>query len=545
MSNDRIELLDRQYQRLASREGVAFIRELRAFHDFVTTTSPFDDILAELTAEAKRTIAEHAAHDDALIPEAVALRNELAQRAPEHDDSALAPPAERGPEDIRWMFSFANFDLVAANDDRGEILRNDDNTRSGMLLRVLRNRIDTINWYENPDDPQPVRAEAPIRPDLDDLALRLRNLEERHRHVVQAYRQAESQHGGFQMAAVNLVINEMNPAATVIENDTDQHAHLNDVFLRVVSGMYVVERAATPGETLSSDDEARLQTVINRLRAAVECVYEDLRLRAATRTSSSGTPGWLQAGFVTIGLLASVVALLLAPAWFAGLSIATIASAAVLHSRLWPWPPRPLAVAGVVAAALLGAAMGVLLDQVFDDHAVPATTATSTIPPTTTTSAVPTGAGQIEGGNIFRSRESTSSRDFDDVTAARVDDIVLMKIRLSNPGPDELKHVEVQAQLPRTPVARIAVTATAGSPQSPTIVSDTTAVVVKHPACLQYVLNSTELLDAHSAVITTLPDGITTEPIDAGPVDVPREAIRFVQFHVAVVDAPAADSCPK
>jgi hypothetical protein len=283
--SDPVELLDRQHQRLQSQEGPEFIHELRRFYEFITAgPNLVVAALAERRADAERIEREFAEHDEQLVPELMTVRAELVALVPEADDSDLRPRRGFHAPSMTWAFSLANFDEVASGGADASLMPQQefDRSRSSMLLRILQNRFRTLQWMQPAQTPHgsPQPTETNQRPQLDDLARRLRNLDDRHRHAAQAFTNAVNTHGGFQVVYLDMAIAEMNPEPTVIETDDDQHAWMNEMFKRVAGGWHVIETAAA-GRSLDSRARETLNSLVARLKPPAERVYEDLRMKLA------------------------------------------------------------------------------------------------------------------------------------------------------------------------------------------------------------------------------------------------------------------------
>jgi hypothetical protein len=134
----------------------------------------------------------------------------------------------------------------------------------------------------------PVMSQTNLRPDLADLLLPLRNLDDRHRHAAQSYTTALGTHGGMQMAALELTVQEMNPEPQEVTTESE-HAWMNDVFMRVAGGWHVVEKAAA-GQQLSSSEQQTLGSVLDRVKPAARHVYEDVRLKLALAPEPAAPP---------------------------------------------------------------------------------------------------------------------------------------------------------------------------------------------------------------------------------------------------------------
>jgi len=165
---DPVELLDRQHDRVARSEGPEFVHELRRFHELITSRSEAVlQAMNELRAEAQTIEREFEAHDDELVPELVALKQELVARVPEADDSGTARPQSVGAPPMQWSFSFANFDQVASGGpDRNIVRQGWDSSRSGMLLRILEGQLHraAVDGACRGPEPQGVRDEPSAGP---------------------------------------------------------------------------------------------------------------------------------------------------------------------------------------------------------------------------------------------------------------------------------------------------------------------------------------------------------------------------------------------
>jgi hypothetical protein len=124
-------------------------------------------------------------------------------------------------------------------------------------------------------------SEQNLRPDLDDLLRRWRNLSERHRHYVREFEQAVNDHGGFQVQYLDMAVEQMNPEPTEVHSDDEEHAWMGQMFRRVAAGWNYWEDAAT-GKPLNERGREVLHIHVERMRQSADRVYEDLRMRMAT-----------------------------------------------------------------------------------------------------------------------------------------------------------------------------------------------------------------------------------------------------------------------
>ncbi len=291
MTPDPLALLDRQHARLQEQRGASFVHELKTFHGFLTTTGPTEvtAALAKLRAEAERVEREFTEHDEALVPRLVALKTKLVVQAPEADDSDVPRPQTDWRPPMEWASTLANFDQVASGGaDRLAVRNGYDISTSGMLLRILEGRLNRLQFVKNPSEPDSLTADDNLRPDLNDLRRELRNLGDRHRHAANTFTNAVETHGGVQVQVLDWAVEEMNPEPALVESDEDEHAMMDQVFRRVMSGMHALEDASA-GRSLSSTAQQALEYNTSRLKSAAEKVYEAVRLKVAMASAPSAT----------------------------------------------------------------------------------------------------------------------------------------------------------------------------------------------------------------------------------------------------------------
>jgi hypothetical protein len=146
-----LELLDRQYARVRDKDGAAFFVELRRFVELIESQAQLTQTLDELRAEAAATEQAFREHDARLVPDLVELRQELVRLAPEADDSTMTRPQQEILTPVpAWNFSLANFDQVATDGPDHVIQRTGyDDSRSGMLVAILQNKLRRLQWEDH------------------------------------------------------------------------------------------------------------------------------------------------------------------------------------------------------------------------------------------------------------------------------------------------------------------------------------------------------------------------------------------------------------
>ena len=111
--------------------------------------------------------------------------------------------------------------------------------------------------------------------------------EHQHRHAANIFANAVETHGDVQVQVLDWAVDEMNPAPVVVKSDDDEHALMDAVFRRDISGIYAIEDAAA-GRQVSGTAERSLAYNVERLKQAAG--------QGARGGSSQGGDGSVAAG---------------------------------------------------------------------------------------------------------------------------------------------------------------------------------------------------------------------------------------------------------
>jgi|GEM_PF-862582 len=155
--------------------------------------------------------------------------------------------------------------------------------------------------------------------------------------------------------------------------------------------------------------------------------------------------------------------------------------------------------------------------------------------------------GQIEQGDFYYSKNLTTGSSFADPTAASKCETLQYKVRMHNPGATPVTNVRVKVNLPAGASTQNVSTATVTADNAfPVSVSDTAIVNLSTSQKIEYVSGTTKLLNSSNAVISSLPDGITSSGsgVNIGSVGVSVNEVRYVQFQ-AKVDCPTPPQPPQ
>lgn len=143
--------------------------------------------------------------------------------------------------------------------------------------------------------------------------------------------------------------------------------------------------------------------------------------------------------------------------------------------------------------------------------------------------------GQIEGGDIYWSKNITKGSGFVDPTSADAGDTLLYRVRIHNPGEVCLTNVNLKAILPSGVNSTNTSTITIWADSATTnYISDTATINLSSGQSISYTPGTTQLLDQNGAVISTLPDTILSSGVNIGGVCVSVNNKRFVQFQAKV-----------
>lgn len=152
-------------------------------------------------------------------------------------------------------------------------------------------------------------------------------------------------------------------------------------------------------------------------------------------------------------------------------------------------------------------------------------------------------AGQIEGGNIYRVKNVTQNSAFADPANGTCGDTMQFRVRIHNPGPEEINNVRVAATLPATESKSHSSTVTVSASDAPDVITDTAGVDLDKAGKLSYVAGSTQLLDPNGSALQALGDGIVGGGVSLpSAVGVSNNQMRLVQFS-AKINCPEQPVC--
>jgi hypothetical protein len=271
--------LERLQRRVTDRDGPDFIVELVRLRGFLDEDPRLQQILAALRAEASQIEAEFSAADAELVPRIIDLKRELLELAPDAADADPQPRPQWPQRDYHWIHSMTNFDLVAADDEKGVIERHGlDTSKAGFLLRVLEARLHGLQWLVG-DPPAQQAAEENQRPELEPLSDRLARLTHEHRAALRSYERAVGSHGGFALIELDMVLDQADPPEPNWDTKEDEVRYANEVFTRALGRFHLIEEALRPEvqRNLDANEREQLQRLIDKLRPIEDRLFEAVR----------------------------------------------------------------------------------------------------------------------------------------------------------------------------------------------------------------------------------------------------------------------------
>jgi len=142
----------------------------------------------------------------------------------------------------------------------------------------------------------------------------------------------------------------------------------------------------------------------------------------------------------------------------------------------------------------------------------------------------------IEGGDIYSVRNVTKGGSFSDPTTADKCDTLQYRVRIHNPGPDQvLNNVVVKASFSGgASTQNVSTVVASASNAEPASRTDTATVNLSSAQTVTYVPGSTQLLNAQGGVIGTIGDVTSGSGVNIGTVGISINEKRFVQFNAKI-----------
>jgi len=283
--SDLADLVERQCNFILRREEPAqFLVEVPAFIHSLSREPRLATYIQDLRRDYDALASEYAVHDDALVADLVAIRNEFVEVAPEADDSDAEQEVDpAGFPRHEWDWTLANFDRIASDEASGRP-QVEDPTRSGAMIGILHAKVENVRHPWERIEGTRERTVADQRPELKDLARRLGNLGRKHEHFLQSIRFRARTSPAVALLRLESIEEAINPAPAVIETDEDTRAYLEWAMRFALSPGRVLAKAVQ-GERLDRAGKDVLDNAITQHRTDVERLGEELRRLVGTTAS--------------------------------------------------------------------------------------------------------------------------------------------------------------------------------------------------------------------------------------------------------------------
>lgn len=274
------EMLIREHTYLRGLDGRDFFLALEPYTAAVSRDETTRRVLDELEAEVSSALSLYKDEYGNFVEEARLIRQELAARAPEIDNSDMERPDERSHEWIHYdLDSFARFDELAnAELVLGFPTLPDDQLdpgHDGQLLGILRGRLRAAEYGEDASE----LAEARIRDDLRDLARRIGNLGEQRAHALRRYRQQSRNLPGVAFARLVHFGATLNPEPDLIEEEADLAQRLERMIREVWTPSRTVRKLVN-AEQMDDAEQQYVGDIEATLKAQLDRVHQELLRRA-------------------------------------------------------------------------------------------------------------------------------------------------------------------------------------------------------------------------------------------------------------------------
>ena len=229
MAEALTDFLAREYEYLREREGRDFFLALPTYIRTLDEKRRVRRSLAQLKTELTGNLKQFVDEQNDFIAEAKRIRDNLAARAPEIDNSGMEQPDPGSHAYTFWdLDSFARFDDLVERDASLQIgypIVPGDHDAPGVvskLLQILRGRHRAAVFGEDASSLAPQ-----IRKDLDDVGARIGKLADRYDYALRRYRQEARTLPGLAIERLVYFGSDLNPEPTIIETEEDAERWLD------------------------------------------------------------------------------------------------------------------------------------------------------------------------------------------------------------------------------------------------------------------------------------------------------------------------------
>lgn len=283
MAEHLIDFLSREHQYVRSRRGRDFFLALSGHVGALRRKRRIRRVLEALEKESHAALRQFVNEQTKLEYECQNVRAELAERAPEIDNSTMERPDPTSRLMTRYSLdSFARFDELARADVGigWPSLPDDaaDPTIVTTLLIILRGRLRAAVFGE---EAGPIDGPR-LRDDLEDLGWRLEDIQERQRFSLREYHLNARTLPWLAYVRLASFGSDLNPEPAVIETDDDRQRALETI-LRQWGKPRTLVRKLIAGETLDEAEQRVLASTEDALKRELDLLHQELTRQVETK----------------------------------------------------------------------------------------------------------------------------------------------------------------------------------------------------------------------------------------------------------------------
>lgn len=240
---------------LRKQEGPEFLRHLRRTYQSLVSHPQLGPILGTLRLEAYQVESAFEVEHDRAVRAFAALKAQLVRLDPPSQELHATPPGPDQESYEHWQ-SFAMFDRIVAGASHPFNIP-EQSTRAHQLARILRLRLEELQYSKADPTGGLTRADENQRPDLNPIAKDFVEVGKRLRHAWNVVEYERAAHPGFALLQLDEFVASMLPGPDA------------DTFM----------------DPLLGQSENLVSKWVIQYRALLERLHQELRIRLGTRRS--------------------------------------------------------------------------------------------------------------------------------------------------------------------------------------------------------------------------------------------------------------------
>jgi hypothetical protein len=282
MAENAADRLERRYQQLVRQERDAdFVRQLSTYLTALDAERTVRSIVKRLHDDDEAATDQFNETERELVQEAIDIRRRLAEAAPEIDNSDAPEPNPATHAYGPWMLdSLAKFDRLANNTQRLVFsplpyYDTSDKTPLATMLIILRGRLRAAQFG---DQGGLLEDQDNRRPDLDDFGREIHNLQEKHSHALNRFKEQGRTLPGIADERLRAFVAALENEPLLIDANEDEDELAERLFRRGLQqlGIIGVARSALAGQRLDAGQQEAFRKAIEFLRGEADRLHEEV-----------------------------------------------------------------------------------------------------------------------------------------------------------------------------------------------------------------------------------------------------------------------------